>query len=196
MKYQYFILIISAVLTSCVDTHKDIFTSEVSVESLKTILENQTCHNKAVFIFDPACPTCMFYLQDEYPIMQERFLDSIDYIFIAVDTIPLDQYKIFFHAIGIKTGHLLSLQEKNPVYLQSNGNIDISTIIKYLFTNGEDMRIIGFPLSALASKANRLKLEYHFMNDSVSIIRPKPWHKLYSPGLNEIDFSAIDNYTD
>ena len=194
MKYKLFILIFSFILTTCVNTHKDIFVSEVNVEDLKRRLTNHACHNKAIFIFDPGCPRCMLYLQNEYIIMQDKFSDSIDYMFISTHPISFEQYKDFFYRIGIYTGHLFSLNEKDSEYLQKNGEIDILKIMKYLFSNEEDMSIIGYPISAIANKENKLKLEYYNINDSVSIIRPQPWHRLYLSNLDEINFDKIDDY--
>ena len=193
VNHKFLILFSCFVLTACVNTHKDMFVAKVSVESLKKMLTNQTCHNKAIFIFDPACPTCMFYLQNEYSVMQDKFLDSVDYVFISASTISLEKYRDFFHTIGIKTGYLFSLQESNLDFLQGNEKIDILKTIKYLFPNKEDINIIGYPISAMANKENRLKLEYYMMKDSSVIIRPQPWHKLYLSNLNEIDFYAIDS---
>ena len=162
-------------------------------ETLKKILENQKCHNKAIFIFNPSCPTCMFYLQNEYPIMQNNFLDSIDYVFISIDTIDFEKYKKFFHAIGINAGHLLVLLEKNPNYLQETGEINMSKAMQYLFSNEVNVHIKGFPASAMTNKENKVKLEYYLMEDGTFIIQPQPWHRLDSLSLNEIDFNKIDN---
>ena len=192
MKYKLLILVCFFVMVSCVDTHKDIFVSEVNIEDLGKILTKQKCRNKAIFIFDPACPTCMFYLRNEYPIMQNKFLDSIDYVFISVDTIPLEKYKEYFQKIGIKTGHLLSLRKSNQNDFQTKEKI-ISEAMQYLFFNKEDIHIKGFPVSAMANKENRLKLEYYRMNDSTLIIQPQPWHRLDSFSLDRIDFNVIDN---
>jgi len=193
MKYKIIILIFFFVLTACVNTHKNLFVSEVNIETLKEMLVNQKCHNKAIFIFDPGCPTCMFYLQNEYPIMQRNFLDSIDYIFISVESIEFEKYKDFFYSIGIKAGRLLYWHEHNPDYLQQNGKINMSKAMQYLFSNKEDMYVRGFPISAITNKENRLKLEYYLAVDSTLVIRPQPWHKLYLSNLNEIDFNKIGN---
>jgi hypothetical protein len=182
------------VLVTCVNTHKDLFVLEVNIETLKEMLVNQKCHNKAIFIFDPGCPTCMFYLRDEYPIMKNKYLDSIDYIFISVDTIQVERYIKFFNSIGIKAGHLFTLQENNSKYLQLDGKINISKVIQHLFPNEVDMYIKGFPVSAMANKANKLKLEYYLMDDSTFIIQPQPWHRLDSLSLGKIDFNKIDNH--
>jgi hypothetical protein len=195
MKYKLLTLIFFIIVTACVDTHKEIVVSEVSIETLKKMLINNKCHNKAIFIFNPDCSTCMFYLKEEYSIMQSKFLDSIDYIFISVDTIPLKEYKDFFRTIGIKNGHLFSLCESNPDYLLSNRRINFTNITKYLFSNEENVRILGFPVSAMANKENKIKLEYYLMSDRSSIIiRPQPWHRLYLSSLYEIDFNIIDNF--
>ncbi len=193
MKYKFLILIFFFVLVACVNTHKEIFISEINMEDLKKILTNQTCHNKAIFIFDPACPTCMFYLRNEYTVMQNIFLDSVDYVFISIDTIQLEQCKKLFNSIGIKAGYLLSLHENNPDYLQGNGKVNISKVIQYIFSNEEEIYIRGLPVSAMANKENKLKLEYYLMDDNTFIIRPQPWHKLYLSNLSEIDFNIIDN---
>ena len=193
MKYKLSILIFFLVLSACVNTHKDLFVSEVNIEILKEMLVNQKCHNKAIFIFDPACPTCMFYLRNEYPVMQSKYLDTIDYIFISVDTIQLERYKDFFHTIGIKAGRLLSLRENNPEYLQLDGKINISKVMQYLFPNEVFIYIKGFPASAMVNKENKLKLEYYLMDDSTVIIQPQPWHRLYLSNLDEIDFNKIDS---
>jgi hypothetical protein len=195
MKYKLLILISFFVLTACVNTHKDIFVSDVTIENLKKILVNQTCHNKAIFIFDSACPTCMLYLRKEYVSMQNKFLDSIDYVFISIDTIQSEKYKKGFHTIGIKAGCLFLLHEYNPDYLQANGKVNISKIIQYLFSNEENTYIIGFPISAMVNKENKLKLEYYHMDDSNTIIRPQPWHRLYLSNLSEMDFNVIDSCT-
>jgi hypothetical protein len=186
------ILLFFFVLLACIDTHKELFISEVNTETLKRMLTNQKCHNKAIFIFDPACPTCIFYLRNEYPVMQRKFLDSIDYVFISTDTIPLEKYKQFFQSIGIKKGHLLSLHKNDSDYLQTNEKI-ISRAIQYLFLNKEDIYIRGFPISAMVNKENKVKLEYYVMDDSNAIIRPQPWHRLYLSNLSEIDFNVIDS---
>jgi len=192
MRYAFLILVF--LLISCVDVHKKIFVADVNVEGLKMMLTNQICHNKAIFIFDPDCPTCMFYLRNEYPIMQNKYLDSIDYIFISVGTIQLERYKDFFNTIGIKSGRLFSLRENDSNYLQPNGKINISKVVQYLFSNKENMYIRGFPASAMTNKENKLKLEYYLMDDSTVIIQPQPWHRLYSSNLDEIDFNIINNY--
>ncbi|MDR0603863.1 MAG: hypothetical protein LBG80_06125 [Bacteroidales bacterium] len=44
----------------------------------------------------------------------------------------------------------------------------------------------------MADKENRMKLECFLMDDSTSIIRPKPWHNLCESNLSEIDFNKID----
>jgi len=194
MKYKLFILIFCIILSSCVNTHKKIFVSEVNIETLKEMLENQKCHHKAIFIFDPNCPTCMFYLQNEYPVMQNKFSDSIDYVFISVDCIEFEKYKDFFHSIGIKAGRLLCLRENNSDYLQQNGKINISKAMQYLFPNEVDMYIKGFPISAMTNKENKLKLEYYLLDDSTLIIQPQPWHRLDSLSLGKIDFNKIDNF--
>ena len=134
----------------------------------------------------------MFYLQKEYPIMQNNFLDSIDYVFISTDTIPFENYKKFFHSIGITRGHLLSLHKNHQDYLQTNEEV-ISEAIQYIFSNEENIQTHGFPISAIANKENKLKLEYYRKNDSTTILRPKPWHNFYSLSLNEIDFDKIDD---
>jgi len=193
MKNQLLILIFFFLLTACVDTHKDLFVSEVNIEILKKMLANQKCHHKAIFIFDPACPTCKFYLQNEYSVMQNKFLDSVDYVFISVVTIDFEKYKKFFQAIGIKAGHLFCLREENFEYLQPNGKINMSKVIQYMFSNEENIYIKGFPVSAMVNKENNLKLECYLMDDSISIIQPQPWHRLDSLYLNEIDFNKIDN---
>jgi hypothetical protein len=193
LKHTLLILIFFFVLAGCVDTHKNIFISGVKVVDLKRIVSNQTCHHKAIFIFDPTCPVCMFYLHNEYPVMQSRFSDSIDYIFISADTISFEKYKKFFQTIGIKTGRLLSLQDNNPDYLQENGKINIQKVMQYLFPNEDNMYIPGFPVSAMANKENKLKLECYVMDDSNAIIRPQPWHKLYLSNLSQIDFNIIDD---
>ena len=192
MKYKLLILVCFFVMVSCVDTHKDIFVSGVNIEDLSKILTKQKCHNKAIFIFDPGCPTCIFYLQNEFPVMQKQFLDSVDYVFIAMDTIPFEKYKEFFHSIGIKTGHLLSLRKDNQNDSQTKEKI-LSEAMQYLFSNKEDIHIKGFPISAIANKENRLKLEYFRLNDSTLIIQPQPWHRLDSLSLEEIDFNTIDS---
>jgi hypothetical protein len=195
MKYKLLIFIFLLLFFSCVDTHKKLFVAEVSIKELKQMLTNQTCHNKAIFIFDPACPTCMFYLQNEYPIMQNRFQDSIDYVFISMDVIPLEKYKQFFHSIGINAGHLLFLREKNIAYWQENGKFNMSKIVQYWFSNKESIYIKGFPVSAMTNKENKLQLEYFLMDDSTSIIQPRPWHRLDSLSLDKIDFNTIENLT-
>jgi len=195
MKDKLLILIFLFVLGACVNKHKELRVSEVNIETLNKVLKNRKCHNKAIFIFNPACPTCMSYLQEEYPIMQNKFKDSIDYIYISIDTIPLEEYKQFFHSIGIKTGDLFSLCENNPNYLLSNGKINFTKITQYLFSNKESISIRGFPISAMVNKENKLKLEYYLLDDRYSmIIRPQPWHKLYLSNLDEIDFNVIENY--
>ena len=194
MKHKILILNFFFVLTACVDTHKEIFVSEVNLDDLKKMLISQTCHNKSIFIFDPGCPICMFYLRNEYPVMQNKFLDSIDYVFISVDTISFEKYKFFFRAIGVKAGRLLILREKNPAYLQETGKINISKAIQYLFSNEVNIQIKGFPISAMTNKENKLKLEYFLMEDSTFIIQPQPWHRLYLSNLNEINFNVVDNY--
>jgi len=193
MKYKLIIPICLFVLTACVNTHKDLFVSQVDINTLKEMLTNQKCHNKAVFIFDPGCPTCLFYLRNEYPVMQTKFLDSIDYVFVSIETIDFEKYKEFFHSIGIKSGCLLSLHENNPDYLQPDGKINMSKTMQYVFSNKENMYIKGFPVSAMANKENRLKLEHYLTEDSTFVIRPKPWHKLDTLSLDKIDFDKIDD---
>jgi len=194
MKYKILNLTLFFVLSACIDdTHNEIIVSEVNIETLKKVLIKQKCHNKAIFIFNPACSTCMYYLEEEYPIMRNKFLDSIDYVFISVDTIPLEKYKSFFHNIGIKAGQLFVLCEDNPAYLYINEKIDISKVMQYLFSN-ERIYIQGFPVSTMVNRENKIKLEYYPKSNSSSIIiRPQPWHRLYMSNLCEIDFDVIDD---
>ena len=195
MKYKLLLLVSFFVFNACIDTHKDIFVSEVTIEKLKEILIKQKCHNKAIFIFDPRCPTCMFYLRNEYPIMRNKFLDSIDYVFISVDTIDFEVYKKFFQTIGIKNGYLFSLQKKNIDNFHTNEKI-ISEAMQYLFANKENIYTIGFPISAMANKENKLKLTYCCIDDSTTVIMPQPWHYLCLSNLNEINFNIIDIFAD
>ena len=192
MKCKLLIFLFLCIFVSCVDTHKKLFVSETNIENLKNTLTKQKCHNKAIFIFDPSCPTCILYLQKEYPAIQNKFSNSIDYVFIATDMIPFENYKKFFHSIGITRGHLFSLHKNDQDYLLTNEEI-ISNVIQNVFSNAEDIYIQGFPVTAIANKENKLKLEYYRINDSTTIIRPKPWHNFYSLNLNEIDFDKIDD---
>jgi hypothetical protein len=189
---KLFTLIFFFIFVACISSHKELSTSEVDIETLRKILINQKCHNKAIFIFDPGCSVCMFNLHNEYPVMQNKFSNSLDYVFISVDTIPLEEYKLFFNAIGIKVGHLFSINENNPDYLLPSGKVNFLKMVQYLFSTEKDVCVWGFPISAIANKNNNLKLEYYLMGDSSIIIRPQPWYRLNLSNLDEIDFSIID----
>ena len=195
MRYKIVIIILFFITTACVDTHKELFVSKVNIENLREMLTRQKCHNKAIFIFDPACPTCIYYLTNEFPLIHNKFLDSLDYVFISTDTIPFEKYKKFFYSIGITRGHLLSLHKNKQDYLQANEKI-ISKVIQCVFSNTEEIHVQGFPISAIANKDNKLKLEYYCIEDSSIIIRPKPWHEFYVSSLNEIDFDTIEDLVD
>ena len=190
---KLFTLIFLLTFVACISSHKELLTAEINIETLKRVLSNQKSHDKAIFIFDPGCSVCMFNLRNEYPIMQNKFSNSLDYIFISIDTIPLEEYKFFFNSIGITVGKLFSINENNPDYLLPSGKVDFLKAVQYLFSTEENVCVWGFPISAMANKDNKLKLEYYLMGDSSIIIRPQPWYKLYSSSLDKIDFNVIDS---
>jgi hypothetical protein len=193
MKYRILFLILSFILNACVDTHKDMFVSKVRISDLKGKLIKQKCHNQAIFIFDPSCPICMHYLSEQYLLMQDKFLDSIDYIFISTDTLHHVDYKKYFSTIGVKAGSLFFIDENNFSYLKIDEKIKILKEILFIFSNKDNIVIQGFPISLMADKDNRIKLECFSVDDTTSIIRPKPWHELCELNISEIDFNEIDN---
>lgn len=92
------------------------------IKEINGLLRHKSRKAKAVYIFDLTCGQCHAYLLKSYPLMTDRFKDSLSYYFITTDTLGKMYGLKYLTDMGIESGHLILLKPDIGFFYQTMAN--------------------------------------------------------------------------